>query len=238
MIIYGSPMSPFTARVRFSLYFKDLPFEQVKPSSMGGMKSDAFLAVAPIGKIPVLERPDGWRLAESETIAEYLEDTVPTPALRPESPELRAQARLIARVCELYVLHPLLYGLGHMMPISLHRQPAPLDAATLEREGVVLNRGLDNLERLLAPGGPFALGARPSTADGALVPYLVFVAYAETLFARTDFLSNRARLGPYLKEVSAALPVADRSRREVEQALADRRGEVAANAKTQAAPVA
>jgi glutathione S-transferase len=82
----------------------------------------------------------------------------------------------------------------------------------------------------MAEKGPFALGEHPSTADGALAPYLTFIEYAGQVVGRPEFLTSQRKLGGYLERASAAEPAFERTRAEVVQALIDRRGEVAANA--------
>jgi glutathione S-transferase len=243
VILYASPMSPFSARVRFSLFYKDIRFDQIKPSQLGGMSAPEFLAVSPLGKIPVLELDTGERVEESDTIVEYLEDAFPTPSLRPDDPLDRARARLIARVSDLYVLSPLLWGgtsssdaLSTMMPISLHRETRAADPALVAREAAALARGLDRLDRLIDRDGPFAMGRAPTTADGALVPYLVFVDYAGRVLDRPDLLGSRPGLATYLDRVAQADPALARTREGVEQALVDRREEIAEKARAAQAP--
>jgi glutathione S-transferase len=228
MRLYGSPLSPFTARVRYSLYFKDILFEQVKPSSLGGMRSPAFLAVSPLGKIPVLETPQGFRVPESDVIVEYLEDVLPERALRPAAEDARVQARLIARWADLYLVQPTLAGLGQMMPITIGRRPSPIDEQLVEAEASKLSEMLGSVDALLAAEGPFALGAEPSIADGALIPYLFFVNHAGRSLGRSDLLRADLRIGRYLDEACAADPAAARIRVELEDALASRRREVEA----------
>ena len=52
-----------------------------------------FLRLNPAGKVPVLITPSGLALSESGAIFEYLEETVPEPALLPKDPVHRAEAR-------------------------------------------------------------------------------------------------------------------------------------------------
>jgi glutathione S-transferase len=199
----------------------------VKPSSLGGMKSAAFLAVNPIGKIPVLELEDGTQIPESDSIVEYLEDRFPERSLRPDDLPRRALARAVARIADLYVLNPLLRnGLALMMPISLHRQTLPVDVTVVDREYAALAQTLTAIEGYMVPDGPFAMGERPSVADGALTPYLVFVAYAQQLFGRPELLGERPLLADYLDRVAAADPALKRTREEVEGGLRDRRIEI------------
>jgi glutathione S-transferase len=54
--------------VRYVLYAKNLEskVDIVPPSTLGGLKSPAFLALHPLGKMPVLLLPDGTAVPESE----------------------------------------------------------------------------------------------------------------------------------------------------------------------------
>ena len=126
MKLYTSPLSPYSARVRASLYYKGLQAEMIKPSSLGGMTSSAFREITPIGKIPVLVLDDGFTITESDSIVEFLEELHPHPALRPANPLLRARARMLSRIVELYVMGAIV-GLQPMMPISLHQAPVARD---------------------------------------------------------------------------------------------------------------
>jgi glutathione S-transferase len=84
-------LSPFCRKVRLVLEEKslayDLRIEKVWE------RSEEFLALNPAGQIPVLVEPDGAVLSESSAICEYLEETVPDPALMPRTPLERAEVR-------------------------------------------------------------------------------------------------------------------------------------------------
>ena len=80
MQLYTSPLSPFSARVRAALYFKRLPFVNLGVPEQG-LKSPEFLAINPMGRIPVLLLEGGDAIAESETILAYVEDAFPHPAV-------------------------------------------------------------------------------------------------------------------------------------------------------------
>jgi glutathione S-transferase len=225
MKLYASPMSPYSARVRASFYFKDIAVEMIKPSSIGGMGSPAFLAVTPIGKIPVLVLDDGTLIVESDSIVEYLEDTYPEPALRPRKPEQRARARMVSRVAELYVMGSISAGLSVMMPLSLHRVPEAIDAGAVAAGMPALEKGLDNLDRFLCPDGPFVLGADLSTADAAVTAFLPFVRAVENEFGRPDLIASRPRIEAFSRALRDA-PVLSRIHDEVADAIIERRAEI------------
>jgi len=190
MKLYSLDLSPYAARVRISLYAKKLPVEIVAPPA-GGIKSAEYLALNPIGKIPVLVLDDGVTIPESETIVEYLEDAFPDPALRPHGPEAAAHVRLIARVSELYVMGPLSGLFGQLNPEK--RDPALVDAAVAR-----LSTGIDNLERFMREG-PYAAGEKFTTADGQLTPTAFFVNAILSRLDRLDALEVHPRFSAYLK---------------------------------------
>jgi glutathione S-transferase len=137
----------------------------------GTQKEPAFLALNPLGKLPVLEDrgPDGsWRgvaVAESAAILAYLADTLPEAGLAPAigTPERAAYARWMA------------YCPGVL-------EPAFSDAAFPRTAEVPRSAlGWPPFDEALAPveaalaAGPWLLGARFSAADvliGSLLHWL------------------------------------------------------------------
>ena len=92
LTLYDAPRCPYCARVRIVLVEKDIPHETVV---IDLADRPAWLYEKnPSGKVPVVEE-DGWVLAESSVIAEYLEERYPEPALLPLDPGERAFARLL-----------------------------------------------------------------------------------------------------------------------------------------------
>lgn len=69
-------------KARLMLHHLGLPFERIEVNTLdGSTRTPAFLAMNPVGKIPVLELPDGTYLRESNAILYYLaEDTPLWPA--------------------------------------------------------------------------------------------------------------------------------------------------------------
>jgi len=164
MKLYNANLSPYTARVRLLCNVKGLNVEMVDPP---GFRTDAFRTINPIGKIPALELDDGTILQESEVICEYLEDMFPTPTLRPANARDRAQARLIARMSDLYIMpavRPLVFKL-------FGREISPQAVAEAIPN---LRVALKDLEALIGEGG-YAAAKQLTHADGALAASLLFV---------------------------------------------------------------
>ncbi len=190
MKLYSLDLSPYAARVRISIYAKKLPIEIVAPPA-AGIKSAEYLALNPMGKIPVLLLDDGVSIPESETIVEYLEDAFPDPALRPHGPEAAARVRLIARVAELYVMSPL----SALYP---HLDPARRDEAAVDAAMARLESGISYLETFMAHG-PYAAGEKFTTADGQVTPTVFFVNAILSRLDRLEVMSRHQRLSGYVR---------------------------------------
>jgi glutathione S-transferase len=164
MKLYNADLSPFAARCRIQIFAKKLAVEIVDPP--GGLHSPTYDAINPIGKVPCLDA-GGLTLPESELICEYLEDKFPEPPLRPASPEDRARARLVSRLCDLYLMPPMGALFGQLNPKT--RDQKVVDEKTAEAK-----KALGYLEHFVGEDG-FALGGALSLADCTLIPMLFFI---------------------------------------------------------------
>jgi len=88
--LYHLPLSPFSRKIRLILAEKKIDFELVEERPWDRRLD--YLRQNPSGKVPML-KIDGLVLAESAAIAEYLEETHPSPPLLPQSPAGRAEVR-------------------------------------------------------------------------------------------------------------------------------------------------
>lgn len=91
-LISATP-SPYARKVRIALLEKGIPFTLQTEVPWHG--TTATPAYNPLEKLPVLVLPDGGGVYESRFILEWLEVHHPTPALQPEDPALRLQARQV-----------------------------------------------------------------------------------------------------------------------------------------------
>ena len=91
--LYHFPLSPFCRKVRLTLAEKKLEVELVEERYWE--PSADFLRRNPAGKVPILKM-DSKLMSESQAICEYLEDTIPTPALMPRDADGRFEVR---RLC-------------------------------------------------------------------------------------------------------------------------------------------
>ncbi|KAK9808948.1 hypothetical protein WJX72_006815 [[Myrmecia] bisecta] len=165
--LFDVPVSNNGARCRYVIYKKQLEGEVdiTSPQTLGGLKSEQYLALNAQGKMPMLVLPDGTALPESEVINQYLVEKYKDqgPSLIPATPELRAKAALLTRFLDLYI--------NSVQGCMYKAMPAERRAAELAQ----INTQLDILEGLAS--APYIAGNEPSTADAALFPTFVFMTY-------------------------------------------------------------
>jgi maleylacetoacetate isomerase len=95
--LYAFWRSSTTYRVRVALALKGLSArEHYVDLDAGDQRDPAFLEINPLGAIPALIVPGQPPLTQSLAILEYLDETVPLPALLPPDPLGRARVRSIA----------------------------------------------------------------------------------------------------------------------------------------------
>ncbi len=86
MKLYGRRLSPYVERVCLQIAYKGLGDEIVLTPIPGeDLKSPEYLAISPLGKMPLLEDGD-FRLPESAVIAEYIEEKFPEKPTRKTHP--------------------------------------------------------------------------------------------------------------------------------------------------------
>lgn len=117
MRLYSSANSPFGARVKIAAIAKGIEFD-LSPLPAGGLRSDAYLAINPIAKIPALVTARGDVIVESAVILDYLEDCFPKPPLLPSDPTARARQRMVCAVVDRYVMDPVIRLFPQLSPIG------------------------------------------------------------------------------------------------------------------------
>ena len=166
MKLYGTAASPFVARVRIQIYRKKLPVEILAPP--GGLASEDYLQVTPIGRIPALDLGNTV-IVESEVIQEYFDDKFPSPSFRGDTPEETARIRMLSRIAD------------HYLVPGLQPFRANLRGEDNSREN--LDNGVENIRKVVAVldyfmgDGLFAASAKLSLADCALAPLNFYVEY-------------------------------------------------------------
>jgi len=216
MKLYQTYASPFPTRVRLVLYAKAIEVEVIEPPGFHASteaKGD-YLTINPIGRVPTLVLDDGRALPESEVICEYLEDAFPVPSLRPADAWGRAKARLLARICDFYLVMamvPLFNAAGRSRRTW---EPARIAAAQAE-----VATALGWLEPHIGDEG-YAVGRALCHADGAIAPQLVLAyEWSPALFGGDSPLGLHPRLAAYWRAIQRD-PIAARVIAETRDAIA------------------
>ena len=147
--IYTIPISLYCAKLRILLRHKNLQWEELDPP--GGYGSDVYKLVVPSGNLPALI-DDQVQIADSEAIAEYLNEQYPAPPMLPDFPKQRGKIRELSRFHDTR-LEP---EVRLMFP---HIKPAYRNRIFLDGQAERINTRLSQLGQMLDAYPPAHLQA-------------------------------------------------------------------------------
>ena len=195
--LYSLGGSIYAWRVHLALEHKGIAHEvETLDSGRGENRSEAFLAMNPRGKVPVIRDGD-FTLYESTPILEYLEEAYPeTRPLYPRDPEARARVRRL--ICEVDI-HWRLGAEKIAQNLLWKSDPKDWDEQQIAAGGEQLRSELGFFEQELR-GDCFTgeLGA----ADFAIYPSLAYLARYEL---RSPGLGLTAAIGPGLRKLMTSI---------------------------------
>jgi glutathione S-transferase len=91
LTLYGDPISGNCQKPKWTADYLGIPFDWVEVDILkGGTQTEDFLAVNPVGQVPVARWPDGRTLAQSNAIMLYLAEEAGSDLI-PEDSFRRAQ---------------------------------------------------------------------------------------------------------------------------------------------------
>jgi maleylacetoacetate isomerase/maleylpyruvate isomerase len=155
--------------VRIALHFKELAFEYapVHLTREGGEQNRAaYRLLNPMGHVPALDH-DGFLVAESMAIIDYLDKVAPEKPLFPGEPHARAS---VMQLCE--VVNS---GIQPLQNLKVTNALEKMYGFSKDQSGDWVrhwvNDGLSNLEKLMEKtAGSFSFGGSVTAADCFLVP--------------------------------------------------------------------
>ena len=139
LTIYSSPESLYCAKLRILLRYKKAQWQEIEPQ--GGCGSAQYRELIPAGTLPALVDGD-LVIADSEAIAEYLNETIAEPPMLPVEAAARARCRERSRFHDTR-LEP---ELRKLFP---HVASATRDAIFVRIQAEVIGTRLQELSRLL-----------------------------------------------------------------------------------------
>lgn len=169
------PFASYCQKAIIAFYENGAPFEACFVDLGEEASRAAFLALWPMGKMPVLEDDArGEVIPEASIVIEYLELHYPgATRLIPADPDLAWRTRLMDRMFDLYVQSPMQAIVGDRLRPDSEKDPAGVAAARAQLRTVY---GV--LEKDLA-GKTWAMGEAFSLADCAAAPALFYAGRLE-----------------------------------------------------------
>lgn len=194
MKLYGMLASPYVGAVVLATRHMGITLPLETPPG-GGIKSPEYLAINPVGKMPVLEH-DGRHLAESVVIIEYLQSLGLGRSILPADKFEAAKSRLVTRVFELYVVTA-----GGALFRNLN--PATRDAAAVDAAKASLATAFGHVEHFMNGDG-YCAGGTMSLADCVLLPQLTMMRLAVLpAFGMDDPTAGRPKLAAWSAKVAS-----------------------------------
>jgi glutathione S-transferase/maleylpyruvate isomerase len=139
LTIYSTPESLYCAKLRILLRYKRAQWREVEPE--GGCGSTQYRELIPSGTMPALLDGD-LVIADSEAIAEYLNETIAEPAMLPDDPGTRAKCRERSRFHDTR-LEP------EVRKLFPHVAAATRDVDIVSTQAELIGNRLQELSRLL-----------------------------------------------------------------------------------------
>ena len=188
--LYGFDVSNYYNMIKLALAVKGVDYQKI---TLYPNQTPEFLALSPMGKVPILETEHGC-LSESSVILEYLDSVYPDVRLYPQAPFAQAKVKELAKVCELYLELPA----RRCYPEVFFGQ----DVGQETRKDVkrALIRGIEGLDRL-ASFEPYLAGNELSAAD----IFFLYSADLATIVAQKAFDLDLLAKAPGAKELLATL---------------------------------
>lgn len=207
--LYFHPLASYCWKALIALYENSTPFEPRLVDLGDPAQRDAFFALAPLGKFPVLQDAKTGRVVpESTIIIEYLASHYPgSSQLIPPDPEQALEARLQDRFFDQQIHEPMQKHVLDKLRPEGSRDPFGVAQAHGQ-----LDKAYGILEQILATR-TWAAGNSFSIADCAAAPALYYAnlvhplgelhphvtAYLDRLRARPSFARVLQEAEPYFK---------------------------------------
>jgi len=192
LTLHLHPLASYCWKVLIAFYENDTPFRPALVDLGDEASRNAFKALWPVGKMPVLhDEGRGQIVPESTVIIEYLDRHYPgRTAFIPADGDLAWQTRLRDRFYDHYVHEPMQKIVGDRIRPAGTQDPYGVEAARTTLRG-----SYDMIERDMA-GRAWAMGEDFTLADCAAAPALYYAGKVE------PFGAGRRNLAAYLDRLT------------------------------------
>ncbi len=208
------PMSPFCRKVRVVLDEMGVRFSLTQENV--SLRREEFLALNPAGEVPVLIDGNGSALADSQAIAEYLQDIHKEPDLLGGTPAERAETRRLVAWFDRKMYREVT-GLIIEEKVQKWRQRrGKPDSAVLAAARDRLRLHLDYMEGLLAmrfwlAGERFSLADIAAASQISCIDYVGDIPWSSSQATREWYarIKSRPSFRPILHDRLAGMPPDD-----------------------------
>jgi glutathione S-transferase len=180
LTIYSTPESLYCAKLRILLRHKQAQWREVEPE--GGCGSAQYRELIPGGTMPALIDGD-LVIADSEAIAEYLNETITEPTMLPDNPCARAKCRERSRFHDTR-LEP------EVRKLFPHITAATRDADIVSAQAKIIDIRLQELSRLLESDDYLDLQALSLGDCGFPICFAWIDAFAQVLGFELEWSDN------------------------------------------------
>ena len=185
------PFSSFCRKALIGLYEAGIEPEKVEVDFGDPKSRDAFFAVWPVGKFPVLrDEASGELLPESTIIIEWVADNHPELGLIPAEAKAARECRMLDRFFDFEIHQPM-----QRIVADYLRPEDKRDPFGQAQDRAKLHKGYGIAEGLLGDG-PWAMGETFTLADCSAQPALHFA-------NRIEPLDGHPKLKTYLERLYA-----------------------------------
>ena len=207
-IVYGFPRSTFVNIVRLVLTHKDVPYTFHDLETVMGKPE--HLALHPFNRVPILRHGD-FTVYETSAIVSYIDEVFAGPRLTPQDARARGRMNQWISAVNSYYYPYMIYHVTHERLVFPELGIAS-DEKVVAHALPKVELGLGVLDRALAHGEDFLLGAEVSLADFYLLPSTFAFSLTEegrSLYAKFPAFSRwRERMEnlPTTKKMRAGMP--------------------------------
>lgn len=192
LTIYTVPVALYCAKLRILMRHKNIMWEELPPP--GGYGSPAYRAIVPSGNLPAMIH-DGFMLADSEAIAEYLNEAFPDVPMLPDTIQLRAKAREKSRLHDTR-MEPAVRALYPQVAYTTR------DPDKVREGGVLISRHLAALDLLLSTD-PLDTGQLWLCDCGFAVTFAWIAAFQDAMGLEVDWPERVLTYNTRLQEFPA-----------------------------------
>jgi glutathione S-transferase len=193
LVLWSHPFASFCQKVLIAFYETALPFKARLVDLGEAASADAFRALWPLAKMPVLvDEERRLVLPESTIVIEHLHRLAPEAGLIPSQADAALRTRLLDRLFDGYVNQPMQKIVTDRLRPAGKDDPFGVDQAREQ-----LRTAYHVIESELADGRPWAVGEAFTLADCAAAPALLYAGHVE------PFREGWPRLSSYSDRLAA-----------------------------------